>query len=74
MSTSTKNPVHSGKVNRDDYEDYNDFLDAWTALGAAETHQHLRDLYARGIIDAKGNLIPTHTPPDMLDPNSSVEQ
>ena len=74
MPTSTENPVESGKIKRDDYENYGDFLDAWIAVGAAKTHAHLRDLYARGIIDAKGNRIATHTPPDMLDPNSSVEQ
>ena len=74
MPTSTKSPVDSGKINRDDYENYGDFLDAWMAVGIKATHERLRQLHAMGIIDEKGNRIATHTPPDMLDPNSSVEQ
>jgi len=74
MPTSTKNPLSLGKVNRDDYKDYGAFLDAWIAVGAAKTHERLRQLHAMGIIDEEGNRIATHTPPNMLDPNSSVEQ
>ena len=74
MPTSTKNPLDVGSVNLADPIEHAAFMDAWIAVGAAKTHAHLSDLYARGIIDAEGNRIATHTPPDMLDPNSSVEQ
>lgn len=74
MATVTKNPLDTSKVNLDDFDNYGDFLNAWMAKGVAATHERLRELYALGIIDIEGNRIATHTPPDMLDPNSSVEQ
>lgn len=74
MPTSTKNPLDVGNVNLDDPIEHAAFMDAWIAVGVAKTHERLRELYAMGIIDEQGNRIATHTPPDMLDPNSSVEQ
>ncbi len=74
MAAVTKNPLDINTVNFDDSDEHNAFLDAWLAKGIAKTHERLRELHAMGIIDEKGDLIPTHTPPDMLDPNSSVEQ
>ena len=74
MPAVIKNPLDINTVNFDDSDEHNAFLDAWIAKGVARTNARLRELYAMGIIDEKGDLIPTHTPPDMLDPNSSVEQ
>ena len=74
MAAVTKNPLDINTVNFDDSDEHNAFLDAWLAKGVARTDARLRELYAMGIIDEDGNRIATHTPPDMLDPNSSVEQ
>ena len=74
MATVTKNPLDNNAMNLDDPIEHAAFMDAWIAKGVARTNARLRELYAMGIIDEDGDLIPTHTPPDMLDPNSSVEQ
>ena len=74
MATVTKNPLDINAMNLDDPIEHAAFMDAWIAKGVARTNARLRELYAMGIIDENGDLIPTHTPPDMLYPNSSVEQ
>jgi len=70
----TKNPLDYANLNLDDPREHDAFLDAWIAKGSAQTADHLRSLKARGIIDEHGRRTATHTPADMLDPNSSVEQ
>ena len=50
------------------------FLDATREWLLLNRRLRFRDLYVRRIIDEHGNRIATHTPPDMLDPDSSVEQ
>ena len=71
---ATKNPLNYANLNLDDDRERHDFYAALIAKGSARTAQQLREYKDRGIIDEQGNLIPTDTPPDMLDPNTSVEQ
>jgi hypothetical protein len=70
----TKDPLNVETLNLDDADERMAFYAAWNATGREATGELLRRLRDRGIIDADGNRVATHTPPDMLNPDSTVEQ
>jgi hypothetical protein len=74
VPATTKNPLDYANLNLDDSRERHAFYDAWIAKGSARIVSELRRMIELGIIDEQGNLLRTDTPPDMLDPDSSVEQ
>lgn len=66
-------------VNVEDYdfhdnEDMTRFEDDWIAASLAESAPLIAEMYRDGLIDAEGRRISTAVPPDMLNPEASVEQ
>jgi hypothetical protein len=71
---TTKNPLDYANLNLDDAGERQAFYTALMAKGSERTAKQIREFKDLGIIDDDGNLIRTETPPDMLNPDSSVEQ
>jgi hypothetical protein len=74
MPVPTTNPLDYAALNLDDKEARAAFYHALNDAGREETGVRLRKMRANGIIGEDGKRISTRTPPDMLDPNASVEQ
>ncbi len=71
---TTKDPLNADTLNLDDAEERMAFYRALNASGRDAVGERLRRLRDRGILDANGIRVATHTPPDMLNPDSTVEQ
>jgi hypothetical protein len=74
MSVPAKNPLDVSTLNLDDPKERLAFYRALNAVGRKKTGAQLRAMRDQGIIDVNGERISANTPPDMLDPTSSVEQ